>query len=415
MTSPKAARSSAAPVPKKAPQSMSAPTALAGITLLDLTRLLPGAFGSQLLADLGAEVIKIEQPGHGDYHRDFPPINVKESGSFLLLNRNKKSLSLNLKSPEGKEIFLRLVEGADAVLEGFRPGVMKRLGLDYPVLKERNPRLVYCAISGYGQDGPYAQLSGHDVNYMGIAGALGLFGREGLGPLVPGLSIADIGGGSFTAAFGVLAALIARERTGAGQFVDVSMTDGAFAWLALHAADHLFGGTEPKGGEGWLIGGSPCYNIYRCAGGEYLTLGIIEAHFWERFCDVIERPDLKEDQWPKGDAAKAQYDAIARIIEKRTRDDWVTTLQAADIPAGPVNSMAEAFDDEQLKHREMFQETEHPVEGRIPQLGFPVKFSETPGRIETPPPLLGEHNDEILETLGYSAAERDCLRRDGVI
>src|SRR5882762_4057828 len=216
--------------------------ALGGRRILDLTRLLPGAFCAQILADLGAEVLKIEEPKAGDYNRTFPPMAKTESGSFLLLNRNKKSLTLNLKTVAGKEIFNKLSLDADVVLEGFRPGVMDRLGLGFDELAKANPRLIYCAISGYGQDGPYRLMPGHDLNYMAIAGALQLFGTAGGGPMVPGLSVADVGGGSLMAVSGILAAVIARGRTGKGQLIDISMTDGAVSWLALHGAEYLFAG-----------------------------------------------------------------------------------------------------------------------------------------------------------------------------
>ena len=380
--------------------------ALEGLKVLDLTRLLPGAFCTQLLADYGADVLKIEQPGAGDYNRQFAPIAKKESGSFLLLNRNKRSLTLNLKTAEGKRIFLELVRGADVVVEGFRPGVMKRLGLDYETLAQENPRLVYCAISGYGQDGPYAQQSGHDLNYMALTGALQLFGTAKTGPIVPGLSIADVGGGSLMAAFGILAALASRNATGRGQFVDIAMTDGLVAWLCYHAADFLFAGTEPRGGERPFIGAAPCYNVYRCADGRHITLGIIEEHFWHAFCELIARPDLESQQWPVGEAAQKQQAELAEIFGRESCAVWTARLAQADIPASPVNTMAEAFADPQLQHRKMLLHMEHPVEGRIPQLGFPVKFSRSPGQLRTPPPLLGQHNDEVLEGLGYS--------RDGI-
>jgi crotonobetainyl-CoA:carnitine CoA-transferase CaiB-like acyl-CoA transferase len=391
------------------------PEALKGIKVLDLTRLLPGAFCSLMLADQGADVIKIEQPGSGDYNRAFPPIHKKESGSFLLLNRNKKSLTLNLKAEAGKEIFHKLIETADVVLEGFRPGVMVRLGLDYEKLAAHNPRIIYCAISGYGQDGPYVQVSGHDVNYLAQAGALQLFAERGRRPIVPGLSIADVGGGSLTAVFGILTALLARERTGRGQFVDVSMLDGTISWLTYHGADYLFAGTEPKGGETRFLGGAACYNVYTCADGRHLSLGIIEEHFWQRFCDLIDRPDFKEKQWPSGAEAEAQHAEIAAHFAREDCDTWVKRLVEADIPAAPVNSMEEAFQDPQARHREMLQYVNHPVEGRIPQLGFPVKFSDTPGRIKSPPPLLSEHTDEILAACGYSEAAIRRFHDDGVV
>lgn len=389
--------------------------ALSGLTVLDLTRLLPGAYCTQMLADLGADVIKVEEPGRGDYNREFPPINVKESGSFLLLNRNKRSVTVNLKTEEGKAILRRLAARADILVEGFRPGVMDRLGVGYEALTKENPRLIYCAISGYGQDGPYAKTPGHDLNYMALAGALQLFGKAGEGPIVPGLSIADQGGGSLMAAFGILAAVLGRARTGKGQFVDVSMTDGAVSWLGYHAADYLFAGVEPKGGERRFIGQAPCYNVFRCADGRHITLGLIEPQFWNRFCDIAGLPDLKEEQWPEGEAVDRQMKQVADLMASRSCDEWMALLGPADLPVAPVNTMREAFDDPQLKHREMLLEMDHPVEGRIPQLGFPIKFSDTPGRLRTPPPLLGEHNDEVLRSLGYADGDIEELRRKSAI
>ncbi len=389
--------------------------ALAGLIILDLTRLLPGAFCTQLLADLGARVIKIEEPGRGDYNREFEPKNVEESGSFLLLNRNKQSVSLNLKTEEGKAIFKRLAADADIVIEGFRPGVMDRLGVGYEVLSKDHPELIYCAISGYGQDGPYAKVVGHDLNYMAISGALQLFGKAGEGPIVPGLSIADQGGGSLMAAFGLLAAVIARGKTGRGQFVDVSMTDGAVSWLAYHAADFLFAGVEPKGGERRFLGQAPCYNVFRCADGRHITLGLIEEHFWQRFCDLVGLQDLRDRQYPEGEAAEQDMRRVAQLMATRSCADWMALLAPADLPVSPVNTMREAFDDPQLKHRQMLLEMDHPVEGRIPQLGFPIKFSDTPGRLRTPPPALGEHTDDILDTLGYDTQAIAALRQQRVI
>lgn len=390
-------------------------SALAGLKILDLTRLLPGAFCSQILADHGAEVVKIEQPGEGDYNRAFEPLNKEESGSFLLLNRNKKSVTLNLKSAEGKEIFLKLVDQADVVIEGFRPGVMQRLGLDYAALSARNPKLIMCAISGFGQDGPYRLVSGHDLNYMGFAGALQLYGTRETGPSVPGLATADMGGGSLMAAIGILMAVVARQTTGRGQFIDISMMDGAFAWLSYYAADWLFAKKEPYGGENPFLGGAACYNVFRCQDDKFLTLGVIEPHFWDRFCDVACRPDLKDRQWPEEEGRQALFDEVQAIILTDSRDSWVKRLIDADVPAGPVNSMEEAFADPQIRHRQMVLEVDHPVEGRIPQLGFPVKLSDTPGRIDAPPPLLGQHNAEMLARIGYSEADVERLKAEGAM
>ena len=389
--------------------------ALEGLVVLDLTRLLPGAFCSQILADMGAEVVKIESPDGGDYNRSWEPKAKEESGSFLLLNRNKKSLTLNLKAEAGKAVFRRLAAAADVVLEGYRPGVMERLGLSYETLRQDNPGLVYCAISGFGQDGPMRLSSGHDLNYLAIAGALPLFARPGEGPSVPGLSIADVGGGSLMATTGILAALRSRDATGQGQFVDISMTDGTVAWLALHGADYLFGGIEPRGGERPFIGQAPCYAVYLCADGRHVALGALEAHFWDRFCALADVPADLRTHYPVGEEADRQRAAVARIMLGRSRDEWVALAEAADIPLSPVNSMAEAFRHPQLVHRRMLQEIDHPVEGRVPQLGFPIKLSETPCDMRTPPPLLGEHNEAVLAAAGYSTEEIIALREGGAI
>lgn len=394
--------------------AMSNPSALSGITILEVSRLLPGSLCTQLLADLGAEVIKIEQPVVGDYQRDFPPRAVKDSGSFLLCNRNKRSITVNFKSAAGKDIMKRLAGRADVLIEGFRPGVMDRLGLGYETLREINPGLIFCALSGYGQTGPYRLLPGHDMNYLGVVGALQLSSRADTGPIIPGMLIADIGGGTLTAAFGILAALMARSRTGRGQFVDVSMTDGAMTWMTSHAASYLFGGVEPRGGEERNIGGAPCYNIYRCQDGRYITLGSIEAHFWERFCDLVERPDLKGDAFPATqEAAEEVRQNLAAVFLTKPGEEWVRLLNEHDIPVGPINSFEEAFADPQMRARDMLQYIDHPVEGRIPQIGFPVKFSETPGEMRLPPPVLGQHTDEILREIGYAETDIEVMRNSG--
>lgn len=390
------------------------PQALPGLKILDASRLLPAALCTQMLADLGAEVLKVEEPGRGDYQRSFPPMGKVDSGTFLLCNRNKQSITLNLKSEEGKAIFRKLAAEADVVVEGFRPGVMKRLGLDYETLKEINPRLIYCAVSGFGQDGPYKMVAGHDLNYMGIIGALPLFGMAGGPPMVPGLLTADIGGGSLMAAYGILAALLARQVTGVGQMVDVSMMDGAMSFIAYHAAEPMFGDCEPRGGEYRNTGGAPCYSIFRCQDGNYVTLGALEEHFWARFCDVAGVPELKDDQFPEGEARSRQFEQLDHLFEQRSRAEWVDLFFRHDIPGGPVNTMREAFEDPHVKARELVLHVDHPVEGRIPQLGFPVKFSGTPGRITSPPPSLGQHTGAVLERLGYTQQQIAELARAGV-
>lgn len=389
--------------------------ALDGVKVLDLTRLLPGAFATQILADMGADVLKVEQPGRGDYNRTFAPVAREESGSFLLLNRNKRSLTLNLKTEAGKAILRDLVREADILIEGFRPGVMDRLGVGYDSLRAINRGLIYCAISGYGQTGPWRLRPGHDMNYLAEAGALQLFGKAGEGPIVPGLSIADVGGGSLMATTGILAALWSRARTGEGQFVDISMHDGAISWLALHGAETLFAGIEPRGGERPFIGQAPCYNVYECADGRHVALGIIEEHFWERFCHVFGTPEFIGRQWPEGDEAKTQKAALQGRFLTRTRDEWVAELGPADIPFGPVLGIAEALATDHARARDMLLQVEHPVEGMVPQLGFPIKLSETPASIRRAPPRLGEHTDEVLEALGHDGPGIGALREAGAV
>lgn len=389
--------------------------ALGGIKVLELSRLLPGGLATQMLGDLGADIIKVEQPGIGDYIRAFPPMGKQDSGFFLVGNRNKRSITVDFKADAGKEIVRRLAKDADVVVEGFRPGVADRLGLGYEELRQINPRLVYCSISGFGQTGPYRDVPGHDMNYLGITGMLQLTSRPGVGPQVPGPLIADIGGGTMMAVFGILAALMAREKTGRGQFVDVSMTDGSMHFMHSHASHYLMAGEEPTGGIHRVAGGSMPYNIYKCADGKYLTLGIIEDHFWQRLRKTLDCDALPEEPFPPREEMDRAKAILEEIFLRKDRDEWVRILWENDLPAGPVNSFAEAFNDPQMVAREMVLEVDHPVEGKVPQIGFPVKFSETPGRITRHPPMLGEHTEEILRSLGYDPAEIRQLREDGAV
>jgi crotonobetainyl-CoA:carnitine CoA-transferase CaiB-like acyl-CoA transferase len=389
--------------------------ALQDVRVLDVSRLLPAALCTQLLGDLGADVLKIEEPVRGDYQREFEPIGVRDSGTFLLCNRNKRSMTLNLKSAQGKALLLELAASADVLVEGFRPGVMERLGLGFETLAAINPRLVYCSLSGFGQNGPYRLAPGHDLNYMALLGTLPLFGRPGTGPLVPGLLISDIGGGSMMALYAILAALLARHATGKGQWLDVSMFDGTSTFLAYHAAEVLFAGKEPRGGAYRNTGGNACYNTYECADGHWLALGIIEPKFWEPFCRLVGRDDWCTDQWPQGDAAYAQIDALRAIFKGRPRAAWLDVLEQADLPASPIHSMREAFDDPHFRARALLQHIDHPVEGRVPQLGFPVKFSDTPASMRRAPPTLGQHTDEVLRELGRSIADIEVLHAAKVV
>jgi alpha-methylacyl-CoA racemase len=392
--------------------------ALADVRVLDLTRLLPGGFCSLLLADLGADVVKVEDTGMGDYVRWAPPHYGDDdqqalgtrSALYLALNRGKRSIRLDLKQDAGREALLRLVRDADVILESYRPGVLDRLGVGYERLREENPRLVYCAITGYGQTGPYTGRAGHDMNYLGLNGLLGLTGERDGRPIQSAGQIADIGGGALMAAFGVLAALRERERSGEGQLVDVSMTDGALSWLAMVAAAYFCDGTVPRRGEGQLSGGFVCYFPYEAADG-WVTCGALEPKFWAAFCNGAERPDLIGVQFerPGSDA----WREIAAVFRSRTRAEWKAFNDRHDAMIEPVLDLDEALDSELVRAREMVVEVDQPELGTVRLLGAPVKLSRTPGDPTRPAPALGEHTEEVLREAGFDAGEIESLLDSG--
>jgi crotonobetainyl-CoA:carnitine CoA-transferase CaiB-like acyl-CoA transferase len=392
-------------------------SALEGVRVLDLTRLLPGGFCSLLLADLGADVLKVEDTGMGDYIRWAPPYHEgaaesANSALFLALNRNKRSVRINLKEDRGREVFLRLVEDYDVVLESFRPGVMDRLGVGYERLREQNPRVVYCAITGYGQDGPYRDRSGHDMNYLGLIGLLGLTGERDGPPIQSAGQIADLGGGALMAAFGVLAALHERERSGEGQLVDVSMADGALSWLAMVAARYFADGEVPRRGELDLAGRFLCYRPYACRDG-WVTLGALEPKFFQAWCKGVGRADLIDKQFePPGSEAHAE---VERLFLERTREEWREFASQHDCCLEPVLDLDEALGSDLARAREMVVELEQPGTDGVRQLGFPVKLSRTPGGPRSPGPVLGEHTHEVLAAAGYSQAEIAELEEAGAV
>lgn len=388
--------------------------ALAGVKILDLSRLLPGPYCTMMLADLGAEVVKIEEPGRGDYLRHFPPQVNGEGAMFIAVNRNKKSITLNLKKEPGKKIFYQLVEQFDVVVEGFRPGVMDKLELGYDQLAKINPSLVYCSISGYGQDGPYANRAGHDINFLALSGILGFTGSRDGRPAIPGVQIADLNG-AMLAAFCIVAALYARQKSGRGQYIDVSMLEGALSWLSMHAGKFFADGENPAPASTDLNGAIPCYNVYRTKDGRYMALGALEPVFWSAFCKTVGREDLIGEQFARGEKGRLVRQELEAIFATKTRDEWVELLREVDCCCEPVNNFEEVFADLQVEYRRAIKTINHPKAGEIRVLDFPARLSQTPAEAKTAPPLLGEHTAAILGQLGYEEKELEELARAGII
>ncbi len=392
---------------------------LSGIRVLDLSRLLPGAYASQMLADFGADVIKVEEPGSGGYGRFMPP-QLAEGMSlyFVAINRNKRSMTLNLKAPEGREIFLRLVREADVVLESFRPGVMERLGLGYEQLKEVHPGLVYCAISGYGQNGPYRLRAGHDLNYAGYAGLLDYNrGRHGE-PAMPPTQLGDLAGGSFMAVIGIMTALFGRTQSGEGRMIDVSMTEGVMSLLPLTATAYLNTGEAPQPGKSALDGGLPCYNIYETLDGKHITLAALEYKFWHTFCTRIGHLELLPFHIPVGPGEREEaIDMLRAIFKTRTRDEWMAELADIDACVGPIYSIDEALNDRHAQARGVSVTSEPIGETGVPFRTLPSfpRISGVEDEQRFAPPGLGEHTSELLREIGYSDKEIEGFKAGGVV
>jgi len=367
---------------------------LTGIRVLDLTRLLPGAFCTMLLADMGADVIKIEEPESGDYMRWTPPLVDGQSVLFNALNRNKRSVALNLKSEEGRDLLLRLVETADVLVEGNRPGVMDRLGLGWDVLRARNPKLVMCSITGYGQDGPFASRAGHDLNYMATAGALGLNGGKNGPPAPLSVQVADVGGGGLQAAVAILGALVAVQRGGEGRWIDASMTDGAVSWLALAFAAQG-AGEELGRGDQRLAGRHACYRVYACQGGGFYSVGALEPKFWAALCKQLGRPDLIELQFAEGEDGQRVQRQMEEIFASRTRSGWESELSALDACCEPVLDLHEVASHPQIAARRLIETSATGVEVRPA-----VQLRDGWRRRDAP--RLGEHTAEVLAELGVT-------------
>ncbi|MGH7821978.1 MAG: CaiB/BaiF CoA transferase family protein [Candidatus Binatia bacterium] len=375
---------------------------LAKYKMLDLSRQMPGPFCSALLGDLGMDVLHVAAP------------NDPMGAGLPLLGRNKRSMKLNLKTDAGRPILHRLAAGADVLLEGARPGVTQRLGIDYETLRRLNPRLVYCSITGYGPDGPYRDRVGHDANYLGYAGVLNFIGRHGGPPVIPQVQFADIGAGSLMAAFGILAALLAREETGRGQYVDVAMLDGSFAFGVYPMLLRHLQPSEPERGKGQPSGYHPCYAVYETRDARHLTVAAFEGHFWANLCRHFGREDFIERQWQDGPIREEMMRFFEEAFRRKTLAEWIEELSGKEICFGPVNTISEAFADPQLRHRGMVVEIDTPL-GRATTFGVPVKLSETPGAIRTGAPAFGEHTDDVLAALGYAREEIDRFREEGVV
>ena len=398
---------------------------LEGITVLDLTRLAPGPYCTMILADLGADVIKIEEPGpptgrRAEQAAGLSPVPPPRSGvdrhtPHWALNRNKKTIGLNLKHDEARQIFYQLAERADVVVEEFRPGVAKRLGIDYDTLRQRNTRLIYCAITGYGQSGPYTDLVGHDINYISMAGCLGMIGAKGGPPVIPHNIIADFAGGGMHGAIGVLAALMARERTGRGQFVDIAMTDGVYSLLVSQLSTYFATGIVPRRGETQLDGGVHYYNIYEAQDGKWLSIGSIEPWFYANLCKALGCEDLLPYEFVEGEQREALQHTLSDIFKTKSRDEWFDLLRRHDICVGKVYDLHETEHDPHLQARQMIVEVDHPQVGKVKQVGISVKLSDTPGQIRFLAAPMGTHTEEILTTMGYSAEKVAELRAAGAI
>jgi len=382
---------------------MSGKGALSGLTVLDLSRLLPGPFCSMILADHGARVIAVEDRGY-----------AMEAGINSSVLRNKEHMTLNLKSGQGREIFLRMAEKADVILEGFRPGVVARLGVDYDAVSARNPGIIYCSISGYGQTGPFRNEAGHDVNYLSVAGVLDLMGEKDRPPAIPGIQIADLAGGGMNAVIGILLALNARHQSGKGQYIDISMTDGSFSLLSLVLSIQQFTGVPVKRADSLLSHRYACYNTYETKDGRYLSIGAVENRFWKNLCTFFEKPEYIPLQYDDG-RRKEIINFLRHAFKQKTLAQWQVALDGGDICWGPVKSLEEALNDPLFAAREMVVDLEDGQGGKKRFLGVPVKLSDTPGSVRTLPPVFGENTARLLEEFGYSSDQIENFAREKII
>ena len=378
--------------------------ALEGIKILDLSRLFPGPYCSMILADLGADVLRIED-------RRFEG----EGPGMPTVMRNKRHMTLNLKHPKGREIFYRLVREADVVLEGFRPAVVERLEIDYARLKTMNEKLIYCSVTGYGQDGPYKDMVGHDINYLSFGGVLGLTGEPGRKPVIPPIQVADMAAGGMYAAMGVMAALIVRQKTGKGQYIDISMLDGIIAMLPFLVSLFWGQGMNLQRGDTLLSGRYPCYNVYETKDGEFISIGALEHRFWVVLCQKLGREDYIAHQFDEGEKRAEIFQFLRQTFLGKTREEWMKELKDLDVCIGKVLRLEEALNDPQVTYRKMAVEFSDSQKGRMKLLASPIKLSETPPDIRLAPAYFGEHTVDVLKELGYEDLEIEGLKREDVI
>lgn len=393
---------------------------LEGVRVLDLTRAIPGEFCTMILADLGAEVIKIEPVPSTESTPVEATISLTPQDQtrvmLYALNRNKGSVGLNLKTEEGKNIFRQLSKRADVLVEGFRPGVVKRLGVDYDTLTKENPRLIYCSISGYGQSGRYMELAGHDINYISMAGLLDLIRDDEGKPVIPLNLIADYAGGALYGVISILAALLGREQTSYGQHIDVSMADGALSLLTAVACNYFAPEEAPYFGARIHCGIRPaCYRTYRTGDDRYISVGCVETKFWKALCHLVGRCDFIAYQFAGDEKQKEMVSFFESLFLTRSSHEWLEALAAHDIPVARVNTLAEALSDQHFRQRGMIWEFDDPVLGKVRQIGSPIKLSGTSSRIKRVAPVLGDSTVDVLCTLGYSQEQVRELRQRGII
>lgn len=390
--------------------------ALDGIKILDMSRLAPGPHCSMLLSDFGADVTLVEAvPGAsaklGGMNRGGEA--AERAAAYNALGRGKKSIALNLKDEAARDIFYKLVKDADVVMEGFRPGVVARLGVDYETLSKINPRIICCSLSGFGQTGPYSNLVGHDINYISIGGALGVIGRPGTPPAIPVNVVADFAGGGLTAAFAICLTIIARERTGRGQDIDIGMSDGVLSLMTSAFSGFFSNGRPIRPGESMLNGAVPWYNTYQCSDGRWFSIGSIEPHFFEALCRVLGTEEFLGRQHESAIHPEMQA-KWAGIFRTKTADEWMEIMSKFDICAAPVLEMENVVTNPHNLARGMVVEVDSPV-GKVKQIGIGPKLSDTPGRVRSTAPLIGQHTDDVLKSLGYDEESIAKLREAGTI